>query len=253
MEESEVMAKLTALHKAVTRELEDPLARYFDPPVALEFFTKWIPVRDALRKHRPSLLGDLAIRDMPSSSGTTDFDGRGYITRGFIEQLLADMQYVLDILGALPSVSVPSMKVTREGLFFAGQYFDAFREVNELIAQAKAKIVLVDGYISADTLAILSGKQAAVGVQILTKKVNPLLQVAAQAFQKQHGSLEIRTDQTFHDRFLILDDVDFFHFGASIKDLGHRGFMFSRIEEPEVTKTLIYKFNKVWSSATVAV
>ena len=253
MEQSELIAKLKALHKAVSRDLEDSRDMYFDPPVVLEFFTRWIPIRDALRKNRPSLLGDLATRDMPSSSGTTDYDGRGYITRGPIQQLHSDMQYVLDVLAALPSVSIPSMKITREGLFFAGQYFDALREVNELIAQAKTKLVLVDGYISADTLAILSGKAPAVEVQILTKQVKSSLRIAAQAFQKQHGSLEIKTDQAFHDRFLILDDVDFFHFGASIKDLGHRGFMFSLIEEPDVIKALSAKFNKVWSSATVVI
>ncbi len=249
IEKSETIAKLTAVYKALMRLLKDPTSRYFDPPVVLEFFSKWGPIRDALRRHYPSLLGDLADRDTPSSSGTTDYDGRGYIEREPIDQLYSDMQYVLDVLAALPVVNVPSMKVTREGLFFAGQYFDALRELGELIAQAENSLILIDGYISNDTLKILSGKKAKVRVKILTNAVKGPLQVSAQAFKKQFGNLEIKTSNSFHDRFLIIDEKEFYHFGASIKDLGHRGFMFSRIEEPDVTAALHNKFIQEWNSA----
>lgn len=253
MEKAETIAKLSAVHKAMTRLLNDPTSRYFDPPVILEFFSKWGPIRDALRSQYPSLLGDLADRDTPASSGTTDYDGRGYIEREPIDQLYSDMQYVLDVLSALPVVNVPSMKVTREGLFFAGQYFDALREFDELIAQAQSTLILVDGYVNNDTLQILSGKKPKVRVKILTYAVKGPLQVTAQAFKKQFGDLEIRTSNSFHDRFLIIDEKEFYHFGASIKDLGHRGFMFSRIEEPDVTAALHNKFIQEWNSAPTVV
>lgn len=253
MDKSEALAKLTALQKAVSKKLENPKARYFDPPIALEFFSRWLPIRDTLRKEYPTLLDDLAVRDTPKSSGTSDYEGRGYIEKQPIQQILSDMQYVLDVFAALPSVSVPSMKVTKEGLFFSGQYFDALREVSGIVAQAQNTLVLVDGYISQDTLAILSGKQSSVQVSILTKNVPTLVKVAANAFQKQYGSLEIRLSQAFHDRFLIVDDVDFYHFGASIKDVGHRGFMFSRIEEQEVVVALRTKFISEWGSAKAVI
>jgi hypothetical protein len=253
MDKLEAVAKLTALHKAVSKALEDPQARYFDPAFVLEFFSRWRPICDALRKEYPTLLGDLAVRDTPTSSGTTDFDGRGYIERKFVQHILDDMQCVLDILSALPSVSAPSMRVTKEGLFFSGQYFDALREVGTLVAQAQKTLVLIDAYVNQDTLAILSGKHSAVRVSILTKDVSPQVRIAANAFQKQYGSLEIRASQAFHDRFLIADDVDFYHFGASIKDVGHRGFMFSRIEEREIVDALRAKFAQEWSLAKVVI
>ena len=253
MEKSEAFAKLTALHKAVSKEVANPKAMYFDPPLVLEFFSRWVPIRDSLRKEYPTLLDDLAVRNTPTSSGTSDFDGRGYIERKPIQQILSDMQYVLDVFAALPSVSVPSMKVTKEGLFFSGQYFDALREVSGLVAQAQNSLTLVDGYISQDTLAILGGKKSSVQISILTKNVPPPVQVAANAFQKQFGSLAIRLSQAFHDRFMIVDDADFYHFGASIKDVGHRGFMFSRIEEQEVVVALRAKFMSEWNSAKVVI
>jgi hypothetical protein len=208
-------------------------------------------VRDALKTEHPELLADLPVREVPKSSGTTDFGGRGYITRGQIGQLFDDMQYVLDVLAALPAVAVPSMRVTREGVFFAGQYFDALREVNELITGALSSIVRVDGYVSADTLGILSANSSGISMKILTKDAPPAVRTAAQAFAKQFGGLEVRLSQEFHNRFLVIDDHDIYHLGASIKDLGSRGFMFSRVEEPEVLTALINKLKQEWKAAEV--
>lgn len=121
------------------------------------------------------------------------------------------------------------------------------------MANAKNSIVLIDGYIGPETLDILAGKNAEALVQILTKKVSSQLKVLAQAFQKQYGNLEIRLSQSFHDRFLLIDDKEFYHFGASIKDLGKRGFMFSVIEEPDVISNICAKFQKEWVIANIVI
>jgi len=82
-----------------------------------------------------------------------------------------------------------------------------------------------------------------VSVRILTasKTLPPDIPALAGAFNQQYGqkgALSVRTSNAFHDRFLIIDDTDFYHFGASIKEAGSRGFMFSRIEEPSVIDLL---------------
>jgi len=251
MERHEVLAKLNALYNAVSERLKNPRHRYFDPPPTLEFFERYAPLRDELRSQLPSLLGDLPVRALPKPTNTTDHDGRGYITREPLEQLLGDMKYIRDVVAATPVVDVPSMKVTREGVFFAGQYFDALRQVAELVRSAKASLVLIDGYIGTETLDLLSGKAASVSVRILTKELPSHLKIVAEAFQKQHGRLEIRSSQAFHDRFLVIDDTEFYHFGASIKDLGRRGFMFSVIEEPDVVAGVRRKFQQEWTAAKV--
>lgn len=152
-----------------------------------------------------------------------------------------------------PAVDVPSMKVSQEGVFFAGQYFDALLRLTEILSQAQQSIVIIDGYINEDVLRLVSSKLPAVEVKILTKAVSPPVATAAAAFNKQYGKLSIGTSEAFHDRFVIVDDREFYHFGASIKDLGHRGFMFSRIEEPDVITALWAKFLQEWASATVVV
>ncbi len=253
MERNQIIAKLKALRNALAEHLKDPGWRYIDPRAVLEFFERYAPLRDALRSQLPTLLGDLPVREVPAPSKTTDFEGRGYITRQPLDSLLQDMKYALELLAATPAVDVPPMKVTKEGIFFAGQYFDALRQVAEVVAGAKVSVVLIDGYIGNETLDLLTGKAAGATAQILTRDIPPQVKVLAQAFQKQHGGLEIRSSQAFHDRFLVLDDRDFYHFGASIKDLGKRGFMFSVIEEPEILINIRGKFQQEWAVATVII
>jgi len=152
-----------------------------------------------------------------------------------------------------PVVEVPSMKVTKEGIFFAGQYFDAIRTASEIFSLAQKSIVIIDGYINEVTLSLLTNKREDVQVRILTKSVPDFLKTFASSFNKQHGGLSIRTSEAFHDRFIIIDDEDCYHFGASIKDLGHRGFMFSRIEEPTVVEMLKRQFEEEWAKAKAEV
>jgi hypothetical protein len=253
MEKHKILAKLKALQSALAEHLKDPRGRYFDPPAVLEYFDRYAHIRDALRSQFPDVFEDLPVRRTPTPSKTTDFNGRGYIERNHLEVLNEDMQYILTVMASIPAVDVPSMKVTREGVFFSGQYFDALRQVADIVASAKMSIVLVDGYIGVETLDVLAGKAGGVNVQILTKNVSSQVKVLAEAFQRQYGHLEIRSAQAFHDRFLIIDDSEFYHFGASIKDLGKRGFMFSRIEEPDVTTGIRSKFQQEWSAATIIV
>lgn len=170
-----------------------------------------------------------------------------------IDRLLATLEPRLSKV-----VNVPSMKVVREGVFFAGQYFDALRLTTEILASAQRSMVIIDGYINIDVLNLFTTKRPGVRVQILTKaKTLPEAVVTmAEAFNKQYGqngTISIRTSEAFHDRFVIIDDTDFYHFGASLKDLGGRGFMFSRIEELNIIDMLRKQFADEWERGPVKV
>ena len=87
---------------------------------------------------------------------------------------------------------------------------------------------------------------------ILTKRVKSLVRTSA-AFDSQFGKLSIRTSQTLHDQFMIIDNKGFYHFGVSLKDLGKRIFMFYCIEEPSVIQGLQSRWNQEWASVTVVI
>lgn len=157
------------------------------------------------------------------------------------------------ILGATGTVALD-----REGIFVAGEHFDAVLLASRIIARARQTISLIDGYINYKVLDLLKGKHEDAVVQILTKvrTVPGDITTLTSAFNQQYGqkgALSIRGSEAFHDRFLIIDDSDFYHFGASLKDLGGRGFMFSRIEEPAVIDTLRKRLLSEWQKGDLIV
>ena len=164
------------------------------------------------------------------------------------EEILLGSNLALKALAPrlMASSEAQAVSIEREGLFVAGQHFDALQLAVQLLSRAQTSIVLIDAYIDHRVLRLLSGKRETVRVSILTRTLPGDVKAAAGAFNKQYGPLEIRTSDAFHDRFLIIDDKDFYHFGASLKDLGNRGFMFSRIEEPAVMELLRTQFAVEW-------
>jgi hypothetical protein len=247
MELHEIKAKLNALRNQVSKEVAR--GRHMPDTIALNFFDRYALIRDELKLKEPALFDDLPIRAKPKPM----IDNGNLITLQEIRLLLMDIEYCLDVLSNMTTVDVPSMKVTREGVFFSGQYFDALLRVRDILAQAKKSIVIIDGYVNEDVLNLVSGKDKSVEVKILTKNVSASLNTAAIAFNKQYGNLSIRSSSVFHDRFVIIDNKEFYHFGASIKDLGNRGFMFSLIEESFVIDALRQQFNQEWANATVVI
>jgi len=118
-----------------------------------------------------------------------------------------------------------------KGIFFDGSVFDAHKFVIDLISSAKKSIVLIDNYIDTSVLTLMSHKRNGVGVKIYTHSVTEKLKLSKEKFNKQYGSLEIVEFSKAHDRFLIIDDAEVYHIGASLKDLGKRWFGFSRLRK----------------------
>lgn len=124
------------------------------------------------------------------------------------------------IFKAMDGGDFPPQKV-----FFEGKHYDAYSFAKKLVRKAAKKIVLVDGYSDEVTLDILSQKKGGVEVLVATSQKmidKHLTPVAVEKFNKQNPTLTVRAVGTFHDRFLILDDKELYHFGASLKDLGRQ-------------------------------
>lgn len=119
----------------------------------------------------------------------------------------------------------------KQGIFFNGQIFDAYVFVSDLIKSANSSIVLIDNYIDESVLTLFSKKQKQVAAKIYTHKINKQLLLDVEKFNLQYPRLEILEFKNSHDRFLIIDDTDFYHIGASLKDLGKKWFAFSKFEK----------------------
>jgi len=195
------------------------------------------------------------ITGWPSGAETVfDRAGNG---REFLNGLKVDIQEHPErvLRPIVPASSEKDIRISRQGVFFKDQYFDAFYFVGELLESAEERITIVDDYPKEPLLKLLSAKKKPVPTSFLAQGKPNLdkFKALAESLNKQYGSalIELRTSATFHDRFVILDDKDCFHFGASLADVGKKGFMFSVIEDPTVKPTIMTAIAADWRSANV--
>ena len=124
-----------------------------------------------------------------------------------------------------------------EGIFFAGQIFDAYKFVCDLVKSARKSIVLFDNYIDESVLTLFGKRGKSVSVVIYTDKITPQLELDIKRFNAQYSPVKVKLYTKAHDRFLIIDG-EIYHIGASLKDLGKKLFAFSKISA--IPPELIY-------------
>ena len=120
--------------------------------------------------------------------------------------------------------------VPNKGIFFEEQVFDAYVFVAELIKKAKTNLILIDNYIDETVLTLLSKRNKTVTATIYTKQINKQLQLDLAKHNQQYPLINIEIYANSHDRFLIIDQTELYHIGASLKDLGKKWFAFSKMD-----------------------
>lgn len=116
-----------------------------------------------------------------------------------------------------------------EGIFYNGQIFDAYAFVTRLIKSAKKSIVLIDNYVDESVLLMLAKRNTKAQARIYTAKITPELQLDLERHNAQYPPIKLKIYKQAHDRFLVIDDNEIYHIGASLKDLGKKLFAFSRL------------------------
>ena len=124
-----------------------------------------------------------------------------------------------------------------EGIFYNGQIFDAYKFATDLVKSARCSIVLIDNYVDETVLLMLSKRKVGVSATIYTQRITQQLQLDLDRHNSQYPPIDIRTYRDSHDRFLIVDETDVYHIGASLKDLGKKMFAFSKLNIPAVVIT----------------
>ena len=131
-----------------------------------------------------------------------------------------------------------------QGVFYDGQLWDARALVLKLISSAKRSLILIDNWATPEVLDLLAKKRAGVKVTIFTsehfdKNHLPHRKISdadIKTFNAQYPKLAVRYNDSFHDRFLILDDKDLYLVGASLKDLGKKCFAFTKLDARDIRR-----------------
>ena len=116
-------------------------------------------------------------------------------------------------------------------IFFDGQIWDSYSLIIDIIKRAKSKILIIDNYIDDSILKMLSKKSKDVEVIILTSQNCDISKLDINKFNKQYPTLKIARSNKFHDRFIVIDNKELYHCGASLKDLGKKCFAINKMND----------------------
>lgn len=143
-----------------------------------------------------------------------------------LQQKLESDEKFNKIFDAIEEKGIPQ----KQHIFYDGQIFDAYLFVSDIIKSAKSSIKLIDNYIDESTFVLFTKRDANVAMKIYTKKISAQLGLDLEKHNAQYPKIEIEKFDLSHDRFLIIDEKEVYHFGASLKDLGKKWFAVSKMD-----------------------
>ena len=166
-----------------------------------------------------------------------DYLLKGYAINNRMNRMEDNMEVLKTKVNEI-DLQINTHLIPTQGIFFDGQVFDAYELASKIIRSARKSIVLIDNYVDESTLTHLAKKIKGVKVLLLTKNTSNQLALDIQKANEQYGNFELKTFTQSHDRFLIIDQTEVYHLGASLKDLGKKWFAFSKMDKNSVTNIL---------------
>ena len=131
-------------------------------------------------------------------------------------------------------------------IYFNGQIYDAYSKIQQILNEANKEITIIDTY--ADNAILDMIKRLKVKVIIITKKDQYITNQDIEKYNQQYNNLKVLYDNTFHDRYFIIDNKQVYHCGASINRIGYKTFCINKINDKEIISTLL---NKIKSYSSV--
>ncbi|MBP3461936.1 MAG: ORF6N domain-containing protein [Bacilli bacterium] len=167
---------------------------------------------------------------------------RKYISNNLIEQQYINklvLEHDSDIKLLQESFDKLEEKKLKNEIYFNGQIYDAYSKIIDMLNEGKKEVIIIDSYADKKVLDIILNIDKE--VILITRKNNLLKEIDIEKYNKQYNNLKIIYDNTFHDRYIILDKKIFYHLGASINYIGNKTFSINIIEENIVKDLLIEK------------
>jgi hypothetical protein len=134
--------------------------------------------------------------------------------------------------------------------FEKGLLHSAYQKIREIVHSTTNKIYIIDSHIDSSIFELFKiFENEKLQIKILTINKHGDYDHEKKLFIQEYSNINIeeRVTKDFHDRFIIIDEKDTFHIGASIKDAGKKVFMINKIENKDICREILHSFNKQWS------
>jgi hypothetical protein len=135
-----------------------------------------------------------------------------------------------------------SEKRKNNEIYFNGMIYDAYSKIIDIMKEAKKELIIIDSYADKTILDMIS--KLKIEVILITKEKSLLSNLDIEKYNKQYNNLKIKYDNTFHDRYLIIDKSELYHLGTSLNHIGEKTFSINKIEDDIILKALLEKLMK---------
>lgn len=169
---------------------------------------------------------------------------RKYLKENIIEQVLINemvLKHDKDI--KLLQEIFDKLEESKNQIFFDGQVYDSYSKIIDIMSMAKKELIIIDGYSDKVVLDMIS--KLKVNVMLIIKTKSLLSKLDIEKYNKQYNNLNIVYNDTFHDRYFIIDKKIIYHCGTSINYIGNKTFSINKLEDEVVNKSLINKINNI--------
>ena len=192
---------------------------------------------------RTSVAEEVSIRIMDAFVALRKYISSNLMEQKYINNLVLEDHEKIKALET--SFQKFEKKRKTNEIYFNGQIFDAYSKIKEVFKSSKKELIIVDAYADNTVLDII--KNMSVKVIIITRPKNLLTVQDIMKYNKQYNNLEVYYDDTFHDRYFILDGKKVYHCGASVNRIGYKTFSMTLIGDNEVNKLLLNKLESIVS------
>lgn len=193
---------------------------------------------------KSKIAAEITIRIVDTFVAMRHYIGNNLIEQKYINNLVIEHDDKIKLLES--SFQKLGEKNKTSDIYFNGQIFDAYSNIYKIFSDAKKSLVIVDGYANNVVLDII--KRLNIDVTIITKSNNLLTKQDIEKYNKQYHNLRVIYDNTFHDRYFILDDNVVYHCGTSINRIGYKTFCINLIADKKIKDALINKVNQIRKS-----
>lgn len=122
-------------------------------------------------------------------------------------------------------------------IYFDGQIYDAYSKILDILNEAKCEIIIIDAYLDKIVLDLI--RNLKVKLRLITSFKSKLNKELINKYNKQYNNLEVIYNNSFHDRYFILDNKTVYHCGTSLNYIGKKTFSINKIEDDFVINSLI--------------
>jgi len=126
-------------------------------------------------------------------------------------------------------------------IYFKGQIYDAYSKILDILKEGKEEVIIIDSFLDKSILDMIRNLDSK--IMLITSNKSKLKEIDIDKYNMEYSNLEVRYNDTYHDRYIIIDRTTIYHLGASINHVGSKTFSINILEDDIVKDLLINSVN----------